>query len=222
MDRMGIAIPVKLVESKLADVPMVIGHLKPVVLIPFGMLTGLTVKEVEAILAHELAHIKRYDYLINIVQTLVESLLFFNPAVWWISHLIRKNREHCCDDIAVRYCGNQLIYANALSNLGAWSLKSPVLGMGLFKNQNELLMRIKRLVYPQGGNRTVKEKLIPGIVLAMTVLFLSWYSLKVQAQLAPMESVPVDSIVPGSATSSDKLLRIVFLKSKWKLRLRCR
>jgi beta-lactamase regulating signal transducer with metallopeptidase domain len=185
-DRLGITKRVQAYESTIAGIPMVIGHLKPVILIPAGMLSGLQPKEIEAILAHELAHVKRFDYLINMVQTVVESMLFFNPAVWWISHTIRKHREHCCDDVAVKYCGNQLEYANALSNLGAWSLKTPALGMGLFKNKNELLMRIKRLVYPQTGSRTLKEKLIPGVILMLTLMCFTWYSHKVQAQLAPV------------------------------------
>ena len=182
-DQLGIHKKIKIVESAIATVPMVIGHFKPMILIPVGMLTGLSTKEVEAILVHELAHIKRVDYLINIIQTVIESLLFFNPAVWWISQAIRKHREHCCDDIAVRYCGNQLEYANALTNLGAWSLKTPALGMGLFKNKNELLMRIKRLVCPQVGERTIKEKYVPATVLMLTVLCLTWYSHKVQAHI---------------------------------------
>ncbi len=185
--RLGIRRTIKIVESKLAEIPMVIGHLKPVLLLPIGMLTGLKTHEVEAILAHELAHIKRLDYLINIAQTVVESLLFFNPAVWWISQTIRKQREHCCDDIAVKCCGNQIVYASALSNLGAWSLKAPALGMGLFKNKSELLMRIKRLVYPQVGTRTIREKLVPGTVLLLTVICLTWYSHRVQAQWMPVQ-----------------------------------
>ncbi len=185
--QLGIRITVNLLESKLAEVPMVIGHLKPVILIPMGMLSGLSPAEVEAILAHELAHVKRYDYLINIIQTVVESLLFFNPALWYISHTIRKHREHCCDDIAVKCCGNKMIYANALSNLGAWSLRTPTLSMGLFKSRNELLMRIKRLVYPQMGSQAVKNKLVPGIILTLAVICLSWYSHRVQAQLMPVD-----------------------------------
>lgn len=185
--RLGIRTTVSIVESKLAGVPMVIGHLKPVVLLPLGILTGLQTHEVEAILAHELAHIKRLDYLINIAQTVVESLLFFNPAVWWISQTIRKQREHCCDDIAVKCCGNQMVYASALSNLGAWSIKPQALGMGLFKNKNELLMRIKRLVYPQASVRNIKEKLVPGTVLLLAVICLTWYSHRVQAQWMPVQ-----------------------------------
>ena len=202
--KLGIRQTVDLLESRLVEVPMVIGHLKPVILIPVGMLTGLTAGEVEAILAHELAHVKRYDYLINLVQTVVESLLFFNPAVWWISQHIRKHRELCCDDIAVRCCDNQMVYASALSNLGAWSLRTPALGMGLFKTENELLMRIKRLIYPQMGRRTVKEKFIPGSILALTVICLSWYSHKVQAQLMPQQPPEKTSIIMSQvATQPD-------------------
>ena len=207
--KLGINTTVKIVESKLAEIPMVIGHLKPVVLLPIGMITGLPTSEIEAILAHELAHIKRIDYLINIAQTVVESLLFFNPAVWWISQTIRKQREHCCDDIAVKCCGNQLVYANALSNLGAWSLKTPALGMGLFKNKNELLMRIKRLVYPQVGVRTIKEKLVPGTVLILTVICLSWYSHRAQAQWMPVQLPDVSyvslTIAPGPYQKADTI-----------------
>ena len=185
--RLGIKSSIEIVESRVAEIPMVIGHLKPMILLPMGMLTGLQTHEVEAILAHELAHIKRFDYIINIAQTVIESVLFFNPAIWWVSRMIRKQREHCCDDIAVKCCGNQLVYASALTNLGAWSLRTPTLGMGLFKNQNELLMRIKRLIYPEGTNRSVKEKLVPGVVLIATLLCLSWYSHRVQAELMPIE-----------------------------------
>ena len=202
--KLGIRKSVKILQSKLAEVPMVIGHLKPVVLLPLGMLTGLQTHEVEAILAHELAHIRRYDYAINIVQTVVESLLFFNPAVWWISHTIRKHREHCCDDIAVKYCGNQLEYVNALSNLGTWSLRTPALGMGLFKNKNELLMRIKRLVYPQVGVRTIKEKLVPGTVLLLSVICLTWYSHRVQAQWMPLQHQDHSSLVTAALQLNQK------------------
>ncbi len=185
--QLGVTRSIRLVESGLAEIPMVIGHIKPVILLPVGMITGLPVKEVEAVIAHELAHVKRYDYLINIVQTLIESVLFFNPVVWWVSSVIRKQREHCCDDLAVKCCGNHMIYAHALTNLGAWSLKTPTMSMGLFKTKGELLNRIKRLVYPQ-AHSSVKEKLVPAVILILTLGCLTWYSLRVQAQLSPDES----------------------------------
>ncbi len=175
---------IQIAESALAQVPMVIGHIKPIILLPVGIITGLPAREVEAVIAHELAHVKRYDYLINILQTIVESLLFFNPVVWWISQVIRKQREHCCDDLAVKCCGNHLIYAHALTNLGAWSLQTPSMSMGLFKSKGELLQRVKRLVYPH-HRASIKEKWIPAMILGVAITCLTWYSLKVQAQLQP-------------------------------------
>ena len=90
----------------LVDVPTVIGWLRPVVLVPASALAGMTPQQLEAILAHELAHIRRHDYLVNLLQTLVETLLFYHPAVWWLSRRIRIERENCCDDLAVSLCGD--------------------------------------------------------------------------------------------------------------------
>jgi beta-lactamase regulating signal transducer with metallopeptidase domain len=105
---------VRLLQSRLAKVPMVIGHLKPVILIPFGLFAALTQEEVEAILLHELAHIKRNDYLINLLQTFIQTIFFFNPGVLWMSSVLRNERENCCDDIAVTYLHNKTNYINAL------------------------------------------------------------------------------------------------------------
>ena len=99
--------------------PTVIGWLKPVVLLPASALAALTPQQLEAILAHELAHIRRHDYLVNLLQTLVETLLFYHPAVWWLSRRIRIERENCCDDLAVSLCGDPVAYAAALADLEA-------------------------------------------------------------------------------------------------------
>src|ERR687891_1536007 len=80
-------------------------------------MSGLSAQQLEAILAHELAHIRRHDYLVNLLQTLVETLLFYHPAVWWLSRRIRLEREHCCDDLAVSLCGDPYTYASALADL---------------------------------------------------------------------------------------------------------
>src|SRR5262245_2612784 len=113
-DRLRAPRPARLLESALVKVPMVIGWLRPVILLPVGALTGLTPQQLEAIIAHELAHIRRHDYLINLLQAVVETLLFYHPAVWWVSRRIRQEREHCCDDLAVAVCGDALSYARAL------------------------------------------------------------------------------------------------------------
>ncbi|MGA8809209.1 MAG: M56 family metallopeptidase, partial [Thermoanaerobaculia bacterium] len=108
---------VQLLESAAVEVPTVIGWLRPVVLLPATSLTGLSTEQMEMILAHELAHIRRNDFFVNLMQAVVETLLFYHPAVWWISNRIRVEREHCCDDVAVSVSGKPLVYARALTRL---------------------------------------------------------------------------------------------------------
>ena len=115
--RMGLTRPVRLLISSLAEGPSVVGWIRPVILLPAATLLGLTPEQLEAVLAHEFAHIRRYDYLVNILQMVVETLLFYHPAVWWTSARIRHERELCCDDLAVSSCGDPLCYARALTKL---------------------------------------------------------------------------------------------------------
>ena len=113
--RMRISRSVKLGESLLVDVPIIIGWLRPMILLPISLVSGLPSSQLDAILAHELAHIRRHDYLVNLLQTLAESLLFYHPAVWLLSRRIRIEREFCCDDAAIEACGNESEYVNALA-----------------------------------------------------------------------------------------------------------
>jgi len=110
-ERLGLWQTVRLVESTYVKVPTVVGWIKPVILIPPSAVLGMTPQQLEAILAHELAHVARHDYLVNVWQNVVETLLFYHPAVWWISNRIRRERENCCDDIAVDICGDRRVYA---------------------------------------------------------------------------------------------------------------
>ena len=104
--RLGLPAAAHVVESALVDVPTVVGWLRPAILLPVAAIATLTPAQVEAILAHELAHIRRHDYAVNLLQTIAETLLFYHPAVWWLSKRIRAEREHCCDEIAVEICGD--------------------------------------------------------------------------------------------------------------------
>jgi GWxTD domain-containing protein len=142
--RIGIARRVSLWNSTLVQVPTVIGWLRPAVLIPVGCLAGLSASQIEAIFAHELAHIRRHDYLVNVFQSLVEAVLFYHPAVWWVSQQIRKERENCCDDLAVSINGDCLAYAQALSFLEERRSSHPAIALGA--NGGVLAMRIKRLL----------------------------------------------------------------------------
>jgi GWxTD domain-containing protein len=152
---------ITLLYSSLVQVPTVIGWMHPVVLIPFSCLSGLSPTQVEAIFAHELAHILRRDYLVNVLQSMVEALLFYHPAVWWVSSHIRREREHCCDDLAVQYTGDALTYARALSLLEEHRSALPATALGA--NGGILTMRIKRLL-------GYKESIAAPQVVALTLL----------------------------------------------------
>jgi len=142
--RLHITRPIRLLESAVVEVPTVIGWLKPAVLLPTSALAGLTPHQMEAILAHELAHIRRHDYLVNLLQTLVETLLFYHPAVWWLSRRIRSERENCCDDLAVSLCGDPVTYASALADLE--ELRGAGRGLVLAASGGSLLHRVRRLL----------------------------------------------------------------------------
>ena len=135
---------VRVLESSLVDVPTVIGWIKPVILLPASVLAGLTPRQLEAVLAHELAHIRRHDYLVNLLQTLVETLLFYHPAVWWLSRRIRIERENCCDDLAVSLCGDPVTYAAALAELEG--LRGGRGDLVLAATGGSLLQRVRRLL----------------------------------------------------------------------------
>ena len=106
-----------LLSSSLVKVPCVVGWVKPVILVPVSMFTSLSPSDIEMILVHELAHVRRYDVLVNMIQAAMETLFFFNPAIWWLSRQIRIEREDCCDEAAILRTGNRLRYARALANL---------------------------------------------------------------------------------------------------------
>jgi beta-lactamase regulating signal transducer with metallopeptidase domain len=119
--RLGLSREIHVIDSVEVDTPTVIGWLKPVVLLPIAVLASLTPGQVKAILAHELAHVRRHDFVVNLLQTIAETLLFYHPAVWWLSSRIRVEREHCCDDIAVDVCGDPVGYAEALTAIASWA-----------------------------------------------------------------------------------------------------
>jgi len=142
--RLGLTSDVQLFESWSIDVPAVIGWLRPAIVVPISALAGLSTSHFEAILAHELAHVRRRDYLVNVVQRVIETLLFYHPAVWWVSGWIRREREHCCDEIAAGACGDRVRYARALRALEELRADTPALAMGA--RGGDLLVRIARLV----------------------------------------------------------------------------
>lgn len=132
--------------STKVDVPSVLGNLKPIILIPIACLNNMTTDQMEAIILHELAHIKRHDYLINLIQIAIETILFYNPFVWLISTIVRREREHCCDDIVLKQNIAPINYANALVSLETIKVKEFELALAATGNKNQLLNRIKRMM----------------------------------------------------------------------------
>ena len=143
--RLRLDVAFRVVESGLVDAPGVIGWIRPVILLPVAVLANLTPGQIEAILAHELAHIRRRDYAVNLLQTVAETLLFYHPAVWWVSARVREEREHCCDDAAVEVVGEPAAYAQALADLASWRSRETALAVGA--TDGSLLARIRRLLH---------------------------------------------------------------------------
>ncbi len=169
--RLGIDRAVRLVHSARVQVPTVIGWLRPVVLIPVSCLTGLSSDQIEAIFCHELAHVRRHDYLVSVFQSVVEALLFYHPAVWWVSKQVRRERECCCDALAVGAGGNVLAYARALSYLEERRATTPEFVLGA--NGGVLTMRIKRLLgnKDRAGGSPVAALLVLAAIFAIPALY---------------------------------------------------
>ena len=166
--RLDLGAAVHVVESALVDTPGTVGWLRPVILLPIAALANLTPSQIEALLAHELVHIRRHDYLVNLVQTVAETLLFFHPAVWWISSQIRTEREHCCDDVVVQMCGDPVDYAAALAELEAW--RSTGTTLALAADGGSLAARIRRLLkVPAIRERSASWVVTVGLTLLVAV-----------------------------------------------------
>ena len=167
-ERAGLRRPVALLESALVRVPLVVGHLRPVILLPLGAVAGLSPGYLEAILAHELAHVLRRDYLVNLLQTVAEVLFFYHPAVWFVASCVRTERENCCDDAATTLVGGDpLRLALALTALAEWSQSAvvppaPRLALAAMGRPGALLNRVRRLVQRRPAPPTLAESLLAG------------------------------------------------------------
>jgi len=206
---LGLTDPVALWESCLADVPVVVGYVRPVILMPVGLLAGLPTGQVEAILLHELAHIRRYDYLVNLAQVFVEGLLFYHPAVWWISGVMRKEREHCCDDLAVQMSGGALEYATALTALEQRRMNATA---ALAATGGSLVDRVKRVLGRSEPRYAGAMPLVTAALLALAAVTAVMAlqvgsdprgpsktagSMGASQQLAPVAPPPTPSPDPG-------------------------
>lgn len=166
---------IKFYLSEKVNVPLVIGFFKPVVLFPISLATQLDPKQVEAILIHELSHIRRNDYLINLVKTFIETILFFNPFVWLTTKLIHIEREHACDDLVVKATGTPLTYAHALLKLELLKDKrTPALSLAATGKNQHLYQRIKRITQMKTNYINVKQQFLILTLAIATVASLAW------------------------------------------------
>jgi beta-lactamase regulating signal transducer with metallopeptidase domain/peptidoglycan/xylan/chitin deacetylase (PgdA/CDA1 family) len=173
--RLRVSRAVRLCRSALVEVPAVVGHVRPLILVPASAFAGLTPQQLEAIIAHELAHVRRYDYLVNLLQTAAETLLFYHPAVWWVSKRARAEREHACDDAAVRCVGDVLLYARSLAALEQVRANggARASSLALAADGGSLLRRIQRLVGAgpgparKGGRVAARAPLASAALLAL-------------------------------------------------------
>ena len=165
-DRLGIRRAVRFCETLQFHAPTVIGWFRPVVLLPVSALTGLSLAQLEAVIAHELAHIRRYDSFVNLFQIAVEALLFYHPAVWWLNKRIREECENCCDDVVVRICGSPLEYARALTLLEE-SRMAPAFALGA--NQGSLPARIRRLLGAPASTSSLRSAGLSAGILFLCV-----------------------------------------------------
>ncbi len=172
-ERLGITQQVSLYISQHIQGPLAIGVVRSLVILPASALMALSPAQLEAVLAHELAHVRRADYLWNLIQTMVETLLFFHPAVWWLGSRLRQQRELCCDDVAVQSCADPLVYATALLRLEERRSQRLTLAMALDGHRpwSGLGLRIARILGETNGEKSPRE-LVAIPLAAICALFL--------------------------------------------------
>jgi uncharacterized protein (TIGR03435 family) len=199
--RLGVSGPVRLYTSAIAAVPTVIGWLRPVILLPVATIIGLSESQLRAILAHELAHIRRHDYLVNLLQTAIETVLFYHPAVWWVGKQMRIEREHCCDDIAVAVSGNAFEYAEALAELE--QIRAGIPEPALAATGGELIGRIRRLLGQSPSEDATSRSLGTIATVAALALFVAGTPLLVPMHAAPQQAKAFDvASVKANVSSS--------------------
>jgi GWxTD domain-containing protein len=197
--RLHLSRPVALLESCFADTPVLIGYLRPVVLLPLGCLTGFSAGQLESILLHELAHVRRHDYVVNLLQSGVEGLLFYHPAVWWASAVVRAERENCCDDTVVEMMGDARSYAATLATLEERRATAP--RAALAATGGNLMKRIRRLSgEPRGVQTSVAPAASAGVLLLLVAAGLAALPAKLPAPRRASPALPVAGVALQVAT----------------------
>lgn len=201
MERLKIGRTVEILQSTLVHVPLVVGYVRPMILLPASLLSKLPTSQLEAIIAHELAHVRRHDFLVNFMQTIIETLFFYHPAIWWISHRIRIERENCCDDLVVQTLGNRVEYGRALVAVEQLRTESNVLALGV--SDGSMLARIRRIAGQTGKGRNSSSRSLVSLfasILPVVVIIglVGWHSIAATPAQTAIERVADGQILDGS------------------------
>ena len=202
LSRMRIRRPVRLLESLQVTVPIVVGWLRPVVLLPVGAVTGLTPEQLKLILTHELAHVRRWDCLVQVLQAVMETLLFYHPGLWWVSRRIRQESEQCCDDLAVDVCGDRKGYAHALAKvaeLGAGAKPA----FTAAATGGKLLPRIRRILGAEIPRALSLGRCLSGVLALVTIISIGLAVGVSSASRSDPEAKPADN--PTTQRSGSRL-----------------
>jgi bla regulator protein BlaR1 len=194
LKKVRITRPVLLLESALVKSPVVVGFLKPAILVPIGMLAHIAPDQVESILLHELAHIRRQDYLLNLIQNLVDTLFFFNPAMIWISALIRAERENCCDDIAIRETRSRRGLIEALVSFHEYEKTAAGYALSFAAKENQVVRRVKRIVHKKNHSLNAGERVL--LTTGFLILSAAFVTINNSSADAPAEK-PRTSAIPA-------------------------
>lgn len=189
---------VSLHESAIIKVPLTIGFLKPVIFFPLGLLSNLPPDQVEAILLHELAHIRRKDYLINLLQCFGESIFFFNPAILWLSAQIRQERENCCDDMAIGVTRNKSTFIHALVAFQEYGTNTTWHAPAFPGKSYQLLHRVKRIISNNNKNLNNMEKIFLSSGLVLTAVVALAFSHNEPAREIKDQSTQVAALIPAN------------------------
>jgi beta-lactamase regulating signal transducer with metallopeptidase domain/beta-lactamase class D len=201
--RLSIKRKIKICESSLINVPMTVGWIYPLILIPPSSLFGLTPFQLQTIITHELIHIKRYDFLINFLQSVTETLLFYHPAVFWTSRKIREEREYVCDDLTLALCNDSVGYARALTKVARFQRQTEQLAVAA-TDGGELKDRIYRLLSNSQNPGFGKKSILPNVwatVVISLFLAISFGGLKV---LSNNKETDLKKTLVASVPEADK------------------
>lgn len=223
-EQLGIKKDIRIFLSDTVHTPLTIGFFKPMILIPVASINHLTTDQLEAVLLHELAHIKRYDYLVNMLLSIVEITLFFNPFTQLLSKSIRKERENSCDDWVLQFKYKASVYAEALLRI-AYLQKAPAFAMAASGKKNDLLFRVKRMIDKKEDRLSYRKQLLAFVVVTGMLSCIAWLNpmtspikqqnttIAVQKKL-PLQKIQPYSVEPMTVSVDNPLFNPVFFLSK--------